>query len=631
MAEQKHDEKEDKFESKFGNDQDLRITLCLSGGGFRATFFHLGVIENLKHNSLLNKICDIYAVSGGSIVATHLVLNWSKYNGSNAQFRAATGELKAFGQRNIRGRVVRRWILSILFPFLRLFSGIYNRTNLLEREYETLYRNANLGSLSEISNSKPKLNILATSFTTGELCSFTSRGFLTELSGDSNLHPTELFSLAKAVTASSAFPPLFPPVKITREDINASSEEFPHSLEYLTDGGIYDNLGIDRIISTGDANENNEIVIISDASAPFDWNTRESFSMLSSRTIRASDILMKRVSEILLKTSIEDSDKKNIIYISISNSSDDPKNRLIPIDLQKRIPKIRTDLDDFSDFEQSCLTIHGFEVCESNLPMSLRINNETKTSSASNFNAHEYLAEEVARDRLDAASKRKLGLWSTNDWISYLLAGWIFIVSGAPVYVSVQYFLASRERDKAIAEKNEVAKQEEIARRTVDAISKSGAEVGLRNATEQYRRDFRKMIVNAGIKHIEPLDLLTLGATHARVGSPGEGLNRYPPEQLWPNIITTAKVVDAFVERYGATARIISAYRSPRYNIAIGGSRNSQHLMFIAVDFNVPDKGNPREWARILRELRSEGKFKGGVGEYSSFVHVDTRGTNIDW
>jgi predicted acylesterase/phospholipase RssA len=50
--------------------------LALSGGGFRATLFHLGVIEHLRDASLLNGITEISSVSGGSIVAAHLVLNW---------------------------------------------------------------------------------------------------------------------------------------------------------------------------------------------------------------------------------------------------------------------------------------------------------------------------------------------------------------------------------------------------------------------------------------------------------------------------------------------------------------------------------------------------------------------------
>ena len=37
------------------------IVLCLSGGGLRATFFHLGIIASLKRRKLLGDVTDIYA------------------------------------------------------------------------------------------------------------------------------------------------------------------------------------------------------------------------------------------------------------------------------------------------------------------------------------------------------------------------------------------------------------------------------------------------------------------------------------------------------------------------------------------------------------------------------------------
>ncbi len=39
----------------------------------------------------------------------------------------------------------------------------------------------------------------------------------------------------------------------------------------------------------------------------------------------------------------------------------------------------------------------------------------------------------------------------------------------------------------------------------------------------------------------------------------------------------------------------------------------------------------PLEGRQGRRAIRSEGKFRGGVGLYPEFVHVDTRGRNADW
>jgi len=41
--------------------------------------------------------------------------------------------------------------------------------------------------------------------------------------------------------------------------------------------------------------------------------------------------------------------------------------------------------------------------------------------------------------------------------------------------------------------------------------------------------------------------------------------------------------------------------------------------------------GGPAEAAETAKELREEGFFRGGIGTYTSFVHIDTRGRNATW
>ena len=67
------------------------IGLALSGGGFRATLYHLGVIRYLRDSGAILHVKDIAAVSGGSILAAHLVLNWDRYTGDDAAFAEAAG------------------------------------------------------------------------------------------------------------------------------------------------------------------------------------------------------------------------------------------------------------------------------------------------------------------------------------------------------------------------------------------------------------------------------------------------------------------------------------------------------------------------------------------------------------
>ena len=75
-----------------------RVGLALSGGGFRATLFHLGVLRALRdHDGLLSRVRHIASVSGGSIIAAHVALNWSRYTGTEAQFDEAAELLAAAG------------------------------------------------------------------------------------------------------------------------------------------------------------------------------------------------------------------------------------------------------------------------------------------------------------------------------------------------------------------------------------------------------------------------------------------------------------------------------------------------------------------------------------------------------
>jgi len=65
---------------------------------------------------------------------------------------------------------------------------------------------------------------------------------------------------------------------------------------------------------------------------------------------------------------------------------------------------------------------------------------------------------------------------------------------------------------------------------------------------------------------------------------------------------------------------ITSACRCVRHNEAVGGSHNSQHLRGRAADIIV--KGvDPEDVAAFLRTVMTSG----GVGEYSTFTHLDTR------
>ncbi|GAA0774997.1 peptidase M15A [Roseibium denhamense] len=126
-------------------------------------------------------------------------------------------------------------------------------------------------------------------------------------------------------------------------------------------------------------------------------------------------------------------------------------------------------------------------------------------------------------------------------------------------------------------------------------------------------------------------EFLVKGASHANPSKPGFGLNTDPPAKLWPNVIPLAKALQAFREAAGAPVKLTNVYRSEAYNKTLpGAAKSSQHLTFKAADI-MCSSGTPRDWQKILIDLRSSGVFTGGIGLYRTFVHIDVRGTPANW
>jgi predicted acylesterase/phospholipase RssA len=130
------------------------LVLCLSGGGFRATFFHLGVVHYLAAIDELRRVTDIYAVSGGSILAAHLAQRWDDYKDEKT-FNAAADELREFAGRDVRGRIVRKWLLAMCIGLPLYWSG-FRRDKLLIDEYLKFFgqkqRSTGLAALKPIRN-----------------------------------------------------------------------------------------------------------------------------------------------------------------------------------------------------------------------------------------------------------------------------------------------------------------------------------------------------------------------------------------------------------------------------------------------------------------------------------------------
>jgi hypothetical protein len=134
-------------------------------------------------------------------------------------------------------------------------------------------------------------------------------------------------------------------------------------------------------------------------------------------------------------------------------------------------------------------------------------------------------------------------------------------------------------------------------------------------------------------KYIDGLRLRTIRthdviAAHSR--KRGDVWNSIPPQQWWRRMGYTLRVVERVaLEMNEPVKEIVSAYRSPAYNARCGGRRGSWHQANLALDVKFATR--PSRVAAVARSLRDQGMFKGGVGSYGSFTHIDARGQNINW
>jgi NTE family protein len=217
------------------------LALCLSGGGYRAMLFHVGSLWRLNELGYLSRLRRVSSVSGGSITAGRLALSWGALafdgNGVAAQFGSELVEpIRSLASRTVdRGAILKGALLT---------GEISDRVVAAYREH--LFGDATLQDLPEA----PRFVINATNVQSGALWRF-SRPAMRDYRVGEVRNPT--VPLAMAVAASSAFPPVLSPLRMRvdpalyspptgGEDLHRA----PFTTEVLlTDGGVYDNLGLE--------------------------------------------------------------------------------------------------------------------------------------------------------------------------------------------------------------------------------------------------------------------------------------------------------------------------------------------------------------------------------------------------
>lgn len=334
------------------------IGLALSGGGYRATLFHLGVLRRLAELGVLEQVAHFSSVSGGSITAgavavdlvTHPTSTWS------ARVDRITAQLRQFCSRTVdTGTIVG----GVLNPFRSV-------SDLLAKEYKALYGDVTLGALKGVM---PTFTFCATNLQTGRLVHMTPEYVVDYRIGRA---PVDV-ALRRAVAASSAFPPFLSPVIIdtskvqwtpTRRSTLTNDAAYNRRL-LLTDGGAYDNMGLEPVW------DDYEHVLVSDAGAPYvpdgdpgtDW-----FTQLHCAFEIATD-QARGVRKRWLIDQFERGTARGAYWGINTNIADyelDTALKVAPATIE-RMARMRTRLNAFKDEEQELLINWGYAVSDAAL------------------------------------------------------------------------------------------------------------------------------------------------------------------------------------------------------------------------------------------------------------------------
>ena len=283
------------------DNEEKKIGLALSGGGYRAAAYHIGTLRALHKLNVLDKVDVISSVSGGSITAAYYVLNKDKgFDTFEKLFKKklkhnvlwiaiielllVIGAVVAIVRFSPDGYGIWAFVGCIVLLLL-VWYYVLPVSKFIEWAYCLLFfKGAKLDSLPD----SPVLAINSTDLSTGNQFTF-SQDRMTCYPYKKNLQfKTSGFPLARAVMASSCVPHFFSPIKIGKKYRTGKSLKKP----LLVDGGLYDNQGAHKFESS-DSHYAVDYAIISDAGNS-EISSKRCINPIG--TLKTtSDILMRRI------------------------------------------------------------------------------------------------------------------------------------------------------------------------------------------------------------------------------------------------------------------------------------------------------------------------------------------------
>lgn len=350
-----------------------RLGLGLSGGGLRASFFHIGVFAQMAEQNLLRHVEVISTVSGGSIIGALYYLHVKNLLESKADADIADQDyveivlkiehdfLTAM-EKNIRMATFANFAANIKMRFFN-----YSRSDRIAELYnEWLYQDVLQGvknplQMQELkilpkggqedfhpnkhnTSRKAKVPILelnATSLNTGRSWQFTAttmgepptrsekeavdrkssrniidrKPFRLRRAGTySNITPTQQdFPLGHAVAASAGVPGLFDPMAVSDlyRDLESETDPKEEIRAQLVDGGVHDNQGIEALLRN-----HCTCFVISDAAGQMGTENNPGTGAIPV-LLRVSSILQDRVRTEGLLHLMDSRGKQNVAFMNL--------------------------------------------------------------------------------------------------------------------------------------------------------------------------------------------------------------------------------------------------------------------------------------------------------------------------
>jgi len=409
-----------------------KVGLALSGGGFRASFYHLGVLARLAELDMLRHVDVLSCVSGGSIIGACYWLMLRKqllkkaplsqddyislvqelighFSSAVAQKLRGTPSKLGVGWRILTGGKGALDTNKIAEALEQYFYGPLwpdGEPMLMHRlPFKPLDHDPTLSGGQDFNPTKhnwlradkvPALILNATTVNTGHAWQFTptwmgESPWSTHPAADSvpRLHwhyyepgKNWYIQLARAVSASACVPGLFEPLCI--------EDAYDGVKVQLVDGGVHDNQGTTALLA-----QNCNLLIVSDAAGQLmlEKEPKPGLTGLGSYAVRSMDTLMERVrlanyadlaarvrTKLLrgmMFLHMKDGLDADVIRVHFSQEAYDLRRApLSPLgvrkDFQQALAELRTDLDDFSADESNALMACGYRMAASAFERDLR-------------------------------------------------------------------------------------------------------------------------------------------------------------------------------------------------------------------------------------------------------------------